>query len=434
MSATQFATASSTPWKPWSIPVNPAVLRRRLCGYLNKLTQSTFDSVSQSIVQLAILVEKTDDPDVLDVFSRTIFQRGMSENIYTDLYVAICQKIVDETEGERSKWRKVDVFHIGNPMACFETSVRLLAQFEFDRIIANDVQTLPNFMRFVGGLVVEAILLPNDVHAMLDDLSLRATTDDQFTLALSHFLSPVLHAFNASQLLDMLGIHTSVECILADERISSRTRYILMSILDKVVYPQPQDVFASSRQRIEAYGLDSDDSSDAEFSDGAEETGAFASSQLWVACKEHARYCMLRRDVEPAMHLFQRLRPEHRYVFVSCLVSTVLASGDASDATFAGTVLGNQAIQELCREEEAVTEGFAQELDMLEDTSIDVPKAYILVATILHASALDLSSVETLSSSVLRSRPNVKDKLLDTYLTLRSSSSAVQSEEESDSA
>lgn len=204
-------------------------MRRKLCGILNRLTPSTYETQSDRLVLLAISVEKTENSDLLDTFVRTIFRSALSQPALTDVYVELCQKIVDELEGERARWRKVDVFHIGNPMVSFDTSLKLLVQYEFDHLMdSGDFQSLKTYATLIGGLVVGGVLLPNDVQGILDDLFERTLLNDDYTVVTCRFLVPILDAFSASQFLDLLGVFGHVEQILRQEKLSPKTRYLML--------------------------------------------------------------------------------------------------------------------------------------------------------------------------------------------------------------
>lgn len=410
------------------------LMRRKLCGVLNKITDSNFESMSDRIVPLAVSVERSENSELLDTFVRMIFQRGLSDTRFTDVYVNLCQKIVDELEGERSQWRRVDLFHIGNPMVCFETSLRVLSQYEFDRIVdSGDLETLLIFSKFVGGLFTEGVLYVSDVQSILDDLFARARYSNGHSVAIRRFLSPVLDAFNASQFLDLLAIFPRVENILQEGKISSMTRYIMMHLHDEILYPQPQDAFSSSRQRIEVYGLDVDDS-DLESADDLQEDLA----RILRACDEQARYTIFRRDFIRGVRFFQELRVDDRHLFVSSLLSIVFSSGGFDDAAFIAGLFSRDAIRDLCRYGDAFIEGFGPSMADLEDICLDVPDAYPMMALMVHSSALSTSVVTDLASLIrptTSSSSNPRERFLEAYsFAALKSESAVQSsvEEEAD--
>ncbi|KAI0783069.1 hypothetical protein C8Q75DRAFT_484826 [Abortiporus biennis] len=416
-------TLSSSPWKAWSIPLDLTHTRRTLCGLLNKLTTWKFDSISDKIVHLAVSIERTDDSKILDVFVRDIFRRGITDTIHMDLYVALCQKIMDELEGERSLWRRVDVFHVGNPLNCFETNLRLLVQYEFDRIfqIQEDSTALFSHASFVGELLVEALLLVNDVQGMLDTLFNQIlhgdkNERDRAAVAVYRFLLPIVRAFNAFPMLDALEVVAKIEAVLKTNTISSKTRFLMMNILDQVYYPRPQDVFASTRQRIEAYGLDMSDDSEAESQ--LDYTASVASEQtLDQVCLYHAKAFLATRRAGEVELLFRQLQPTHRYILVSRLVSEAISGGDPCDAALVGALFFDETIRSLCGEDDSFVKGCGNELHMLQDTIIDVPCAVQLMAIILHSTPLGHREVEDLVSAVDQLDKSTRRQLVEAYYT-----------------
>lgn len=217
-------------------------MRRNLCGLLNKLTKTNFEPISDRIVRLAVSVERTDDDDILDAFVQQIFSRGILDSIHVDLCASLCQKIMDDLEAERSLWRRVDLFHLGNPMKCFETSLRLLSQYEFDRLVDSgfhcrgDWDRIATFSEFVGELLVGGVLLSNDVTAILDFLFHNAPLaspdpdgSGEYAVAICRFLHPILKAFNAFALLEPLAVVARLEYVLQDgSHLSLKARFMLM--------------------------------------------------------------------------------------------------------------------------------------------------------------------------------------------------------------
>ncbi|KAK7691740.1 hypothetical protein QCA50_005140 [Cerrena zonata] len=433
MSSQSRSSGAQQPWRPWRVPLDTVRMHRKLCGILNRLTPSNFEAQSNRLVQLAILVEKTEDSDLLDAFVRKIFRCGLSQPSLTDVYVELCQKVVDELEGERSRWRKVDVFHIGNPMVSFDTSLKLLVQYEFDRIVdSGDFRSLKTYATLVGGLLVGGVLLPNDVQGILDDLFQRTLVNDDHTVAICRFLGPVLDAFSASQFLDLLGVFGHVEHILRQEKVSPKTRYLMLNLHDEMVYPQPLDAFSSTRQRIEVYGLD--DGSDVEslseredFAESTEETVEEAveeemsvdEERLRRTCRTEAREDILRRSSIRIQRFFEILKPHHRHIFVSSLLSTVFQFGDEDDATFIAAMFSSDMVRNLCYSCDAFVEGFKPEITVLEDTSIDVLEAYSMMALMLQATGLSTSTVTDIAAFV--GSTDTYERFLEAYSRTSSS-------------
>ncbi|TCD64553.1 hypothetical protein EIP91_003910 [Steccherinum ochraceum] len=410
-------------WRPWSAPIQLPVMRRKLCGLLNKIDSTNLDAVSHSISHIAVAVERGGDPHILDVFVRSIFQHAVSDSLRTSVYVDLCQKIVDELEAERSQWRKVDLFHLGNPMDCFETSLRLRTQYEFDRIMfAEDMEELRVFASFVGELLAEGLLFAQDTITMVDMLFDHASRNAEGpTAALDRLLSPVIASFNASQLLVALDIVERAEALLVQDGLAPRVRYTFMNIHDSALYPRPQDAFSSVHHRSDVYGLDisgpnSETASVAECQDETHE----ATSHIHL---QQAQRLLLEREDSAAVGYLKTLDTEGHQSFISVVVSAALATGDLSDAQLVASFFSHRGVRELC---DTITfaRGFEQPLALLEDTIIDIPQAARLLAVMLQGSPLPASTVENLAiSSAARTSSSehtvpVAERLLETYSAL----------------
>ena len=90
-------------------------MRHKSCGLLNKLTQSNFDNICTKLVDWAVAVERTGDSRVLDVLVHDIFSRGVADHVRSRLYASLCQRIIDELEGERSLGAEKGTRHTEEP-------------------------------------------------------------------------------------------------------------------------------------------------------------------------------------------------------------------------------------------------------------------------------------------------------------------------------
>ncbi|EMD33124.1 hypothetical protein CERSUDRAFT_126293 [Gelatoporia subvermispora B] len=136
--STNFPAVSSGPWRPHSVPVNPANLRRQLCGLLNKINHANYESVSSKIVACAAMVERT-DPTLLHQVAQNILQRVLCDPSRITLYADLCQMIVGDLEEERTRWRKVDAYYLGNALHSFETSLQDLRGRRSQRVGRPDL-------------------------------------------------------------------------------------------------------------------------------------------------------------------------------------------------------------------------------------------------------------------------------------------------------
>ncbi|KAJ3551926.1 hypothetical protein NM688_g4430 [Phlebia brevispora] len=404
---------SANVWKAWSIPVDVVSMRHKLCGLLNRLTRNNFDSVCCKIVEWAIAVERTGDLHTLAVLVHDVFDRGVSDHVRCRLYASLCQRVIDELEGERSRWKKVDVYHIGNLVHSFETDIRLLAHDEFHRMLSTeDPSKLSASMSFAGELLVHGVILSEDLQDIVDILFKYVESDDEErVVALCRLLGRLVSAFDAYRVLASLNIVERVERALKIESLSQRTRYLLMSMLEQVVFPRPQDAFSSIRERVEVYGVDLDDSDAGSIGEEEEE---LEDDRVRRTCMSCATTFLLKHDVSAVQSLFGILRPIHHTVLVQEFITAALHGNDVADAATVGSILSAIA-------GDSLLSALTAQLVWLEDTTLDVPRAPQLMASLLHGAGLNLPGVEQMATQVIPSSSPILQSLLTGMRVLQDS-------------
>ena len=212
------------------MPISPSSLSRTLCGHLNKLTSRNFIFIADRIGQLAWSVELSENRDALDTFVRAVFHRGITDERQQALYALLCQRIIIVLEAERSRWRKVDILHIGNPFQSFETVMTRLALDEYSRIRSSHIpEELGRLMRFLGELVVYGVLVSADVGDMFVSLLEGVKRNDEHLAVVTcRFLSPMTRAFNAPHILGDLQASHRLEQVLKEDGLTPMVRYLMM--------------------------------------------------------------------------------------------------------------------------------------------------------------------------------------------------------------
>ncbi|GJE91399.1 hypothetical protein PsYK624_075490 [Phanerochaete sordida] len=403
------APPAAARWRPWSLPADTTRMARELCGALNRLTRANFDALSDRVVRWAVAVEADGRRAALDAFVRALFARGVRDPARMELCVALCVRVVDELEGERNMWKRVDLYHVGNPLCSFETVIRLMPGAEFQSALAGgDIDTMFSLLAFLGELLVQGILYAEDVLDVLGVVLERARTgDENATIGLRRFLRPVLKAFNALHILNSLEMSQKLQYVLQAPALPNMVRYILLSLLDQVSYPRPPDAFNSSRERIEAYGFMSDDEEDAPM-----ETDDIDMTRLLQSCRERAAIFFEKRSHAFAERALLDLRPEHRHLFLRQLIADVLQHHDAADARLVGSLWLLETTHRLCEEDHAFLRALEAELLALPDTVLDVPDACCLIATILHETPLDIQLLESLVWQSVPPEDQLRDRML----------------------
>ncbi|KAI0692097.1 hypothetical protein BC835DRAFT_1278240 [Cytidiella melzeri] len=391
-------------WRSWSTPICRSVLSKTLCGLLNKLATRNFDAIANRIAQLTWSIELSEDRDALEAFVRAVFHRGATEETRQVIYALLCQRVVDVLEAERSRWRKVDILHIGNPFRSFETMISLLAIDEFNRTLAaNTPGELEGLMRFLGELLVHGVLVSNDVGDLLASLidGVRHN-DEHLAVVLCRFLSPITSAFNALHILGTLHVADLIKQVLKEDGLSPKVRYLMMGILERAAYPTPRDVFGSTHKRVEVYGIALDEYYDDEDGDDLDadlfSERADAEDNEWMQrdCEDWAKSYFLHHDQQHLGDIMHSLKIEHRRQLMRCLISTALYTNDITQARHIGSLYTIPRIYELCFNGQLFVDSLREELAILQDVRLDVPNASQLMAQILYSTTLDGSTLKVI--------------------------------------
>ncbi|CCL99196.1 uncharacterized protein FIBRA_01211 [Fibroporia radiculosa] len=366
-------------------------------------------------------VERTADPVLLDALAAQILERGLTDSLRPELYGGLCQRIVDELEGERNRWRMVELYHVGNPIHSFETAIQAQALAEIDRIVVHGSdEQLRVAARFLGELLVHGVLLPQDVGETIETLTTGAENNNEgHALALVAFLSPIFHAPDAIRLLESLVAIDGLEHILQEDSISLKIRYVIMNALDKATNPKPNDMFGTV-PRSEIYGLDvEEDQDDFDTPSPPDVPERFSfPPKITLQCHEKARAFFSYRQLPTAEEFFSALESKYRHVFVMSLVSSALSSSDHSDAMLVASLFSREPVRKLCWPADSFVQGFEHEVFMLEDTSLDIPPAFNLVAIMLHSCGLTRDRVEDLAYRISPRENRARDRFLHEYSAL----------------
>lgn len=191
-------------------------------------------------------------------------------------------------------------------------------------------------------------------------------------------------------------------------------------MLDQCLYPRPQDVFSSDLQRSEVYGLRDDD--DEEDNVTSLPTPLMFSSNeplpVIEQCHKEVKAVFASRDLHRAETFCKSLRTGRRYRFVRSMVSVALTGGDDADANFVATFLSQPTSRNLVDTAGALAKAFEPEVAALEDTVLDVPSAYRLMAIMLSAAALSQEDLEDLASRIIVRENAARERLLDEVASL----------------
>ena len=105
------------------------------------------------------------------------------------------------------------------------------------------------------------------------------------------------------------------------------------------------------------------------------------------------------RDIDKVQHYFEALPAEHQSHLVSKLITTALDKKEV-DVILTASVFAKAADARLCSED-TFEDGLLTTVEIVDDLSIDVPKAYSFVARLLQGCRLPQSSIDSLVSKIL---------------------------------
>ncbi|KAH9856016.1 hypothetical protein C2E23DRAFT_773498 [Lenzites betulinus] len=411
-------------WRPWSQPVDEELICRTICGLLNKVTATTLDGIAERFAETIVRVERSGDADAMEVCAGLLVQRCVADPPRLTLFASMVQRAVDEAEGEDLRWRAVDPYHLGNPAGSLQSTLRTAVLDELQRALGSErVEDSLALSAFVGELLVLGVLCCGDVLDLLNVLFTETgKSSDYHCVTLCRILRRVVSSTEASSLVDGLALIEHIEGILEEDTISLRIRYMMMDILDQAFYPRPQDVFSSDLQRSEVYGLrdaldDEDDVTgiSSRIVAPPEAHNPASSEQCYI----EAKALIASRDLHKAEAFCRSLRPARRCRFLQALVSIALASGEEGDAQLVATFLSKPTTRALSEATPGILhKAFEPEIAALEDTVLDVPAAYRLMALMLSAAALSQYEFEDLAARIVVRENAARDRLLDEVAAL----------------
>lgn len=187
-------------------------------------------------------------------------------------------------------------------------------------------------------------------------------------------------------------------------------------MLDHCLYPRPTDMFVSGAWggKARAFGQRY------ERLDAFAETSSPPAALMMVtetaleACGRCASTMLRTRDLSQTEQFFLSQSASGRTTLIGRLVSAVITTGDEQDGSMVASFLSLPSVRRFARHSgSAVAKAFEAEVIILQDTSLDVPSAYRIMATLLHASALPLHVVEDLASRIVVSENAARDCLLE---------------------
>ncbi|KAI0359671.1 hypothetical protein OH77DRAFT_1518052 [Trametes cingulata] len=401
-------------WRPWSQPINDALVLRTVCGLLNKVSSRTVDHIARTFADLVVRTERGGDPVVIEACAGMVVQRCVADTARLDLVAKMVQRAVDEAEGEDLRWRSVDPYHLGNPATSFQSALKTSALNEARSAIssARSEEALP-LCTFLGELLVLGVLGCDDMQDLVNALFTDTTRGSELSsLALCRMLRRIVTSTEASHIIDGLLLVDAVEGVLEEDTITLRTRFMMMDIHDQCLYPRPRDAFSSDLHRREVYGLG--EVLDAG-TDMVESPPLPSEVRVTLSdrCVKEAKTFVESRDLAKAETFCKSLRTGERHSFLQAVIHETLVNGAEADASMVAAFLTEPSSRFLFGSEPNLAKAFEPDIALLEDTVLDVPSAYRLMAIMLSAAGFTQCQLEDLASRIIIRENVARDRLLD---------------------
>lgn len=187
---------------------------------------------------------------------------------------------------------------------------------------------------------------------------------------------------------------------------------MLQAMLDHCLYPRPTGVFSSDQHRNAGHGFQNDAHVVSTNDISSPLFLRMPPDDVTHECARIVAALFKTRDIAQSGQAFLSLDTSGRRQLMSCLISAAMSSGDESDAALIASFLCHPSVHGATQTSDA-QKAFEGEVAKLEDTVLDVPSAYRIMATLLHASALPIPLVEDLASRIIVNDNPARDRLLE---------------------
>ncbi|KAH7910990.1 hypothetical protein BJ138DRAFT_39290 [Hygrophoropsis aurantiaca] len=242
------------PWRSWNAPFDRGSAHRKMCGLLNKLNTSNFDSLAPQIVHWTTSCGRCGNVQYLHTMAQTIVLRAVTDSVRSVLYARLCRKIGDDLDKEDEDW----MFSTDDANPSYIPSFPSILHDVFAETRPVDVRLDQPVMHeaFVADLLLYGVLSPKDVQEQVDDLLSHAEQgEEQSAMSLSRLFRRITRVDEAGYLLQQLNLLHKTGKVLEEDTLTPRARYLLMAAMDSVQVG-PVDVFDSMELRNEIYNLE----------------------------------------------------------------------------------------------------------------------------------------------------------------------------------
>ncbi|OJA19946.1 hypothetical protein AZE42_03726 [Rhizopogon vesiculosus] len=246
-------------WNSWNSQHNSSLEQKRICGLLNKLNVSNFDSVATRLTERLTSCRRRGGVETIEAFADSIALRAVEDTQRSSLYAYLCRRIDRELEMEDRRWTWLNdgTRQLSHPS--FASILVGTCECRFTQALDERVSQLFPLIEFMGDLLLDGVFTVADVQDLVDQLfTLAEQGQEDSAVALSRFCRRVAREPEGMYILERLGASGSIERVLEEDIITPKARYLLMAVVD-LFYQEPVDVFDSAELRNRIYNLDDND-------------------------------------------------------------------------------------------------------------------------------------------------------------------------------
>lgn len=246
-------------WNSWSSQHDSRLEQRKICGLLNKLNVTNFDSVSTKLIERLTDCGRRGCAEIIEAFAVSIALRAVEDTQRSSLYAYLCKRVDRELEMEDRRWTWLNdgTRQLSHPS--FASILIEACESRFTQALDEQAAHLFPLIEFIGDLLLDGVLPIADVQDLVQQLfSLAEQGQEGSAIALSRLCRRVAREQEGMHILEQLGASGSIERVLEEDIITPKARYLLMAVVD-LFHQELVDVFDSAALRNEIYNLDADE-------------------------------------------------------------------------------------------------------------------------------------------------------------------------------
>lgn len=263
-------------WNSWSSQHDSRLEQRRICGLLNKLNVTNFDSVATNLIEHLTNCRRRGGVETIEAFADSIALRAIEDGQRSSLYAYLCRRVDGELEMEDRRWTWLNDGTRQSSHPSFTSILVDACESRFTQALDERATCLFPLVEFIGDLLLDGVLPIADVQDLVDQLfTLAEQGQEGSAIALSRLCRRVAREQEGAYILEQLGASGSIERVLEEDIITPKARYLLMvshaiilsirlltfsfkAVID-LFHQELVDVFDSTGLRNEIYNLDDDE-------------------------------------------------------------------------------------------------------------------------------------------------------------------------------